>query len=86
MPGVFKCPSFPQGAPDATLYQVLIGPGTLFDRPEGTRPASVPTRRMGKFKSEPLKGRWNHRLVSTFHLGKGFGSNGSEHGVSRLSS
>ena len=31
---------------------------------------------MGKFKSEPLKGRWNHRLASTFHLGKGFGSTG----------
>jgi hypothetical protein len=35
MPNVFQCPSAPQAGPDKTVYQVLIGPGTLFDKPEG---------------------------------------------------
>jgi hypothetical protein len=37
MPSVYRCPSLPQGSvrPGATIYQVLIGPGSLFERAEG---------------------------------------------------
>jgi prepilin-type processing-associated H-X9-DG protein len=43
MPKVFACPStdFPTTPPAATTYQVLIGPGTIFERPEGIRFADM---------------------------------------------
>ncbi len=32
MPAVYRCPSVPQGGdPTVTIYQVFVGPGTLFD-------------------------------------------------------
>jgi prepilin-type processing-associated H-X9-DG protein len=39
MPSVFACPSWPQASPGAgmTTYQVLIGPGTLFEKAEGIK-------------------------------------------------
>jgi prepilin-type processing-associated H-X9-DG protein len=43
MPKVFACPStvFSTTPPAATTYQVLIGPGTVFERPEGIRFADM---------------------------------------------
>ncbi len=35
MPPVFACPSWPNGGPESTTYQVLIGPGTLFEKAVG---------------------------------------------------
>jgi prepilin-type processing-associated H-X9-DG protein len=35
MPNVFHCPSLPQPSHENTIYEVILGPGTLFDRPEG---------------------------------------------------
>jgi hypothetical protein len=39
MPNVFQCPSLakPGPGPGTTVYQVLIGPGTLFEKSEGVR-------------------------------------------------
>ena len=36
MPKVFECPSWPQTGSETTTYQVLVGLGTLFEKPEGT--------------------------------------------------
>jgi prepilin-type processing-associated H-X9-DG protein len=41
MPGVFRCPTFKQGASDVTIYQVLIGPKTMFESGAGMRIAAV---------------------------------------------
>jgi prepilin-type processing-associated H-X9-DG protein len=38
MPKVFACPSLPPGSPDTSIYQVIIGPGTMF---EGSRGVSI---------------------------------------------
>jgi len=35
MPKVFECPSWPKRGPENSTYQVLIGPGTLFEKAEG---------------------------------------------------
>jgi prepilin-type processing-associated H-X9-DG protein len=37
MPKTYVCPSFPVSAPDVSTYQVLVGPGTLFEAPRGAR-------------------------------------------------
>jgi prepilin-type processing-associated H-X9-DG protein len=41
MPAVFRCSTFKQGAPDTTIYQVLIGPKTMFESGAGLRPSAV---------------------------------------------
>jgi prepilin-type processing-associated H-X9-DG protein len=41
MPRVYACPSFPQGSVDSTPYQVLVGPGTLFEFPQGMRISGI---------------------------------------------
>jgi prepilin-type processing-associated H-X9-DG protein len=43
MPRSFTCPSFPgsETAPTTSIYQVLIGPGTLFDKAEGVSPSDI---------------------------------------------
>jgi len=35
MPKVYECPSWPQAGPGNSVYQVMIGPGTLFEKAEG---------------------------------------------------
>jgi prepilin-type processing-associated H-X9-DG protein len=44
MPKVFECPSWSQAGPEpnTTIYQVLIGPGTLFEKAEGIAFSDVP--------------------------------------------
>ena len=42
MPNVYRCPSWPGGdTSENSIYQVLIGPGTLFEKAEGTPIAEV---------------------------------------------
>jgi prepilin-type processing-associated H-X9-DG protein len=42
MPRVFRCPTFTKpGTSDVTTYQVLLGPGTIFESGEGMRPSGV---------------------------------------------
>jgi prepilin-type processing-associated H-X9-DG protein len=35
MPKVYECPSLPQAGSENSIYQVMIGPGTLFEKAEG---------------------------------------------------
>jgi prepilin-type processing-associated H-X9-DG protein len=42
MPNVYHCPSLPEAPPNTTTYQVLVGPGALFEGPNAvTRFAQV---------------------------------------------
>ena len=41
MPKAFECPSWPRTGSDTTIYQVLIGPGTLFEKAEGVALSEV---------------------------------------------
>jgi len=41
MPKVYACPSFPPAGADTSNYQVLIGPGTPFEQPEGMSISSI---------------------------------------------
>jgi prepilin-type processing-associated H-X9-DG protein len=40
-PRVYACPSDPKTNVDASSYQVLIGPGTIFEHPQGERISSI---------------------------------------------
>jgi prepilin-type processing-associated H-X9-DG protein len=40
MPDVYKCPAS-HASDDETTYQVLIGPGTMFERDDGIKPSEI---------------------------------------------
>ncbi len=58
LPSVYKCPSQPESVPPMTTYQVIVGPGTFFERAVSMREI---TRRHGQH----ARGR---RVESPGHL------------------